>query len=107
MILVDYECKVCARRFESLERRPAPREVTCEDPSCAGRAARAFSAPNIRIPCFSGVTRGKNDQPPPPNALDTRALAEGSSREEWRKPRKKRRLDGILRAFDAHKTYVH
>jgi hypothetical protein len=64
---------------ESLETRASPAAAI---PHCDVLAPRAVSAVLGRVK-MGEVTRGKNG-PPPPNALDTRPLAEGVSTAEWR-----------------------
>lgn len=87
MILRDYECTPCGRRFELLEERDAVlTEHFCS--ACGGAAFYVISPPHVKIPCFSGATTGKSD-PPPPGAFDTRPIAEGQSIREWRADRRK------------------
>lgn len=85
-ILLEYECRACGERIESLESRAAPSRIVPHAP-CNAVAVRVISAPKIATQ-WATVTRGKSD-PPPPGALDTRALADGMKRSEWRAQRSK------------------
>ena len=91
MILLDYHCPACDHRFEALVSRPAPTELACD---CGGIGLRVISAPALRMPRAS-VERGSSAEPPP-NAIDTRPLAEGMTRSEWRK---RRRQEGAKRRY--------
>lgn len=88
LIMLEYLCEICDERFESLESRSAMPPFLLH-PRCGALAERVISAVKFKTK-FSEVTRGKSD-PPPPGTVDTRALAEGMSTNEWRKRRSKER----------------
>ena len=89
-ILIDYCCAEHGR-YELLEARPAPAATTC--PECGADSPRAPSAVSGRVK-MGEVTRGES-QAPPPGAIDTRPLADGMGRGEWRRRRREhwRRVD--------------
>lgn len=103
MILLDYECSVCGAVHESLEPRPAPASRPCD--LCGADAVRIFSPVALGTVWGTAATRGKSDEPPP-GTLDTRPLADGMSREEWRAKRRGARRDEVRRGLVDPKVYV-
>lgn len=81
----DYRCP-CGWQGESFEDRSDPPDsILCQ--SCKGGAERIFSAPKLGTNWIGDVVRGKSDERPHEGILDTRALAEGMPRSEWRAKR--------------------
>lgn len=80
----EYECPEHGR-FESLERRPAPRLLPC--PECALASDACISAAHT-MTCYATVTTGKPETKPGPLALDTLPLGEGMPAAEFRKKRR-------------------
>jgi len=103
MILLDYQCTACDAVHESLETRPAPSSRAC--PRCGGDAGRIFSPVALGTVYGYAATRGPNDAPPP-GAIDTRPLAEGMSRAEWKKLRRRGRRDEVREGMVDRKVYV-
>jgi hypothetical protein len=82
-ILLEFLCPTCGERFESFEDRKQPRRAIAH---CPGRMSqRVISAPRVQMP-FVTVERGTS-QDRPATALDTRPIADGQSKSEWRKQR--------------------
>lgn len=93
-ILLEYTCGSCGLRVESLESRSSPSpSVSCPCPSCPGTAERVISAPKVGTVWATAVTRGKSDERPSPGYLDTRGMADGQTRREWKAERRKYRSD--------------
>jgi hypothetical protein len=88
LILVEYVCDGCAERYESLEERPAPSRVLH---ACGCSAERVLSAPKPKIVTVrpTPVSRGRYEERPGPRAMDTRALADGASMDEFKAKRRK------------------
>lgn len=84
MIIVEYLCPQHGR-FESLEQRPPPDDKPC--PSCFRPAPWCISAPYGRVKLASATSHGY--EAPPPGVLDTRAIGDGQSVEEWKADRAK------------------
>lgn len=103
MILLDFACDLCGHTFESLEARPAPETTVC--PRCLQDARRVLSAVAIGTVYATAVSRGKSDEVPP-GAIDTRPLAEGMSRAEWKKLRRAGRRDEVRAGLVDRKVYV-
>lgn len=85
-ILLEYACRQCGSRQESLQSRSAPAKSLPHPPcGCAARADRALSAPKVKTVWCEAVSMGKSDPKPSPGCLDTRSIADGESPHEWRK----------------------
>ncbi len=92
-IIRDHRCNDCGKVSEHMhQRNDDPVEMPCP---CGGQAQRAISAVCGRVK-LGEVSRGKNGDPPP-NALDTRPLADGMPMSEWKARNRKRRQDEIHR----------
>lgn len=98
----DYQCATCDVTFDDTVTNPPPATIVC--PVCSGPAQLTISAPAVHTLFTVGVTRGRNDAKPHPDAMDTRAIAEGQPIHEWKAERKKvweqdrkRRLKEMLR----------
>lgn len=102
-ILVEFRCGGCGERFESLQERPAPARIL--HVACGQDAERIISAVKAVVASAkpTPVSRGKSDPPPGPAAVDTRALADGASMQEWKAKRsavwRERRYQQIKREF--------
>lgn len=84
-ILLEYLCAACNHRTESLEVRGAESaEVPCE--VCSTSSPRTVSAVMGRVP-IATVERGSGAERPP-HAIDTRPLADGMERREWKARRR-------------------
>lgn len=89
--LLEYHCEDCGLTGESLERRgEIPPEKPCE---CGGVARKCISAAKWRQ-VWGAVVTGTSD-PRPPEAMDTRPLAEGQKWSEWKKHRRRKRRDEV------------
>jgi len=85
-VLREYACD-SGHRQESLETRGSEcPSYLCE--VCGGPSGPAISAVRSRTVWASAGTMGKNDEPAPPWALDTRSLADGQSQSEFKKKRR-------------------
>ena len=73
-LLLDYACS-CGEVTESLESRALPHKCI-ECPACGSKAPRAMSAPKMGTVWGYAATRGKNDEAPTPDYLDTERLAD-------------------------------
>jgi len=91
-LMLEYLCPCCGERFESLESRGNTAGwLTCPDESCGAQAAPVISATHSGTVYGAAATTGKSD-PPPPWAMDTRAIADGrQSPEQWRVERREKR----------------
>lgn len=83
-IMSDYLCPEHGP-FEDLVARPAPDGVPC--PQCGEFSTWLPCAPRIKRPVFVSCHRGKNDEKPFPEAMDTEPLADGMPLHEWKKQR--------------------
>lgn len=85
-IMLDYHCARCGSTFESLEARDdVPATKRCE---CGAAARRCLSAVKTRTTWGEAATRGRPEEPPSPDAIDTRPIAEGTMTvKEWRQKR--------------------
>ena len=88
MIIVEFLCPT-HDRFEALLSRPAPDATPC--PECGVSSPWTPSAPRFHIPVGVVVTGGSQERPP--NALDTRAIADGMPATEWHKRERKKDRD--------------
>lgn len=87
-VLLEYACRSCGARYESLEARSAIAKKLPHPPcGCAAVADRVVSAPKVKTCWASAVTTAKSDGPPGPAAMDTRALGEGMKLSEFRAKR--------------------
>lgn len=87
-VLLEYACRLCGARHESLEARSAPAKTIPHPPcGCAAVADRVVSAPKVKTCWASAVTTAKSEPRPGPAAMDTRPLAEGMPPSQWRKKR--------------------
>jgi hypothetical protein len=94
-IVLEFDCEQHGR-FESLELRAETTPEAAPCPECGALAPWVISAPMARTP-IATVHRGASEAMPP-NALDTRPLAEGMSHSEWtRQRRQKRREERLMR----------
>ena len=85
-IALEYLCGTCHERIERFEDRAAiPTEIEC---SCGGHAERAISAVKGKVVWGSAASRGGREDPPHPGMMDTRPLADGMKRSEWKKKRR-------------------
>lgn len=84
--MLEYLCPTCGQRIESLEVRRAPAAWV---EHCGTRAERTVSAVRGRVP-IATVERGSGSERPP-YAMDTRPLADGMSKGEWKAGRRKER----------------
>ena len=100
----DYWCDTCDGRFEigvvevpagARESEVVPKTARC--PRCGRRGYHVIGAPKLKTVWGCAETRGKPDPKPHPNAMDTSALGEGMSMQEWRAERRK------LRRAERHK----
>jgi hypothetical protein len=99
--LAEYQCQRCHERFESLEdSHNIPQEMghICDPRQDeTGTAIRVPSAVQGTMKMSSAIT-GRTE-PPPPNTISTKELADGMSRKEWNKRRRKKireaRIDEI------------
>ena len=91
-ILRDYRCDGCGHEDEILLRLSDPVPQCTE---CGDRVTALLSPVRGRVK-LGEVSRGKNGTPPP-NALDTRPLADGMSYSEWRERQRSKRRDEIHR----------
>lgn len=87
-IMLEYQCS-CGDRVESLERRSDPSSSI--DHGCGEMAVRCLSAVRGSVK-LGEVTRGRSE-PPPPEVLDTRPLADGMPLAEFRARRRKYHAD--------------
>ncbi|HEY4056667.1 MAG TPA: hypothetical protein VGM39_08660 [Kofleriaceae bacterium] len=86
----DYECAEHGRFDLVVERDDAgdiPELAPCD--ICEAPSERRFGAPPVHTQFVVSATQGKSDPRPHPNAMNTMALGEGQSQNEWRKERKK------------------
>lgn len=89
-IMVEYYCEECEIRFDSLETRgEVPPEMRHRE--CGNMAGFVISAPKKKTK-YAEVSRGKSD-PRPPHIMNTQAIADGVSTNDWRKQRSKARHD--------------
>jgi hypothetical protein len=88
LIVAEYSCSECGV-FESTVERPAPDELDCV--TCGQTATWCMSAPTGRVKRGS-ATQGKYE-PPPRGYMDTRALGEGQSLEDWRADRRAAKVE--------------
>lgn len=95
-VMLEYACRTCGVRCESLEPRSAPTLTLSHPPcGCDSSADRVLSAVAFK-PQYGAVTTGKNG-PPPQHALDTRPMADGVPMGEWRKASRAKRREVIRR----------
>ena len=90
LIANEYDCPEHGRFCETVERSAAPDAIAC--PICGASSPWCISAPFGRVK-RGEVVRGKSDERPSKNWLDTRDLGEGQSHEEYEATRKKIRDD--------------
>lgn len=90
--LREFWCDPCHLRMEALvERDPLPASMPCT--RCGAAAERVISAPKT-MTVWGTVQRGKNSKDDiPPRALNTEALADGMSMNEFRARRRKQRAE--------------
>lgn len=82
--MLEYACRKCGSRSESLEPRSAPSKSLRNPPcGCDSSADRVVSAVAFKQK-YGEVSRGKNEAPPQ-HALDSRPVADGMNIGEWRK----------------------
>lgn len=93
-MLVEYRCRDCKVREDSLETRgDVPREKECE---CGGTRELCISAPKINTVWASAVSRGRTEAPPPGFIGTRKIYEEGQSTKAWRKERRElRRKDKV------------
>lgn len=88
-VMYDFHCETCRTTAESLERRS---ENVAEKPCpCGGVAKRCLSAV-MPGTVWGSFARGKSDERPP-GVLDTRPLADGMPKAEWRKQQRAAQRD--------------
>ena len=92
-ITLEWLCPEHYRFATNEPRSTAPDARPC--PECGATSPQVISAPSARVRIAEAI-RGPS-QERPPNALDTRPLAEGMSYGEWSKKQKKLALDEKLR----------
>jgi len=97
--MLEYYCDECKLRFESLEESPFPETKACE--YCGSEADKCISAPKIK-PCYWSVSQGPREPPANPDWMDTRPLADGMSRSEWKKKRRKIHFEARQRQIAAN-----
>jgi hypothetical protein len=85
VILLDFACAEHGV-FESLEQRPGPDAARC--PTCGELAPWAPSPIATKVQYGAAVTGGSDVRPP--QALDTRALAEGTPTGKWKRETQER-----------------
>jgi hypothetical protein len=94
-ISLEYYCDTCGHRTESLElRRSKPDTITC---LCGAEAERCMSAPAVHMPWGSVALKGERQEKPHPDCIDTRDLADGMSRAEWKEKRRNVHRDARIR----------
>lgn len=86
----DFWCAGCRLGFDELVQPPWPEFLACRE--CGEPAERVFSAPHPKRFVIS-VDRGKVDPAPHPAALNTQAIGDGMSHNEFHAMRKKQRAD--------------
>jgi len=87
LTVAEYSCPDCGV-FDATVERPAPDEHDC--PICGATATWVISAPVGRVK-RGEVSQGKYE-PPPSGYMDTRALGDGQSLEDWRADRRAARV---------------
>lgn len=89
--MAEYWCDACRWLGESLERMPARPAIPCE--KCGAPAERCISAAKWKT-VWGWAQRGKNSKDDiPPGALNTEALADGMTSQDFHSMRKKMRAD--------------
>ena len=90
-LIADFRCDSCGHSFdEMVDRDERPESLECP---CGEQAPRVPSCPKVRFSRGVVVNRGKND-PVPPGAVSTEALADGMPYAEW----KKKQMDPVKSA---------
>jgi len=92
-ILLEYLCE-CGARIESLEDRSDPARVITHL-GCGGAVAERTIPAVKSLTRWGSVSRGASD-PPPPNVMDTRPLADGMPISQFREKRRKYHRDRRL-----------
>jgi hypothetical protein len=90
-VLLEFRCRHCGARIESLEDRAQPAQ-TIAHAGCGGLADRTISAVRS-LTVWGSVSRGAREEPPSPGCLDTRPLADGMPLREWRAKQRAYRRD--------------